>query len=173
MRVHIYPLPLDVVVGILSTEDEKAKLQALSGQIYAPSCIWVSEKTPSRALINTTLLSSRNFDVSIDQVILICQGSISRASRNNTGTVPKTFVFETLPHSPKNPRFYAYNFVSKLIPKTKSQNSTYSMSFGTLVIIVTSMSAEQKKRLLKAKIAVALRRAWPSTYQRRERRKPS
>ena len=47
-RVRIYPLPLDVVVGILSTEDEKAKLQALSGQIYALSCIWVSEKTPSR-----------------------------------------------------------------------------------------------------------------------------
>jgi hypothetical protein len=51
--VHIYPLPLEVVVGILSTKDEKAKLQALSVQIYALSCyalscIWVSEKTPSR-----------------------------------------------------------------------------------------------------------------------------
>ena len=46
--MHIYPLPLEVVVGILSTKDEKAKLQALSVQIYALSCIWVSEKTPSR-----------------------------------------------------------------------------------------------------------------------------
>jgi hypothetical protein len=32
---------------------------------------------------------------------------------------------------------------------------THSMSFGTFVVIVT-MTTEQKKRLLKAKIAVAL-----------------
>jgi len=70
--------------------------------------------------------------------------------------VTKTNVFVTLPPSPKNPPFYAYKSATKLIPKSKFQNLTYSMSFVTLVILVTCMSAEQKKKLLKAKIAVAL-----------------
>jgi hypothetical protein len=50
---------------------------------------------------------------------------------------------------------YAYNFVSKLIPKTEFQNLTNSMSFGGFVVIVT-ITTEQKKRLLKANFAVTL-----------------
>jgi hypothetical protein len=72
--------------------------------------------------------------------------------------VPKTVVFGTL----RSPTFkrpvHAYNFVSKLIPKSKFQNLTNSMSFGTLFkdTKLPTMTTEQKKRLLKAKVAVAL-----------------
>lgn len=43
------------------------------------------------------------------------------------------------------------------MPKSEYQYLTYSVSFGTLFIYTQLfMSSEQKKRLLKAKIAVAL-----------------
>src|SRR5215203_2073133 len=51
---------------------------------------------------------------------------------------------------------FARGCVSKLVSISKCQYLTNSVSFATLVITVTSMSTEQKKRLLKAKIAVAL-----------------
>ncbi len=46
--------------------------------------------------------------------------------------------------------------MSKLVSYSKCQNVTNSVSFASFVVIVTSMSAERKKRLSKAKIAVAV-----------------
>jgi hypothetical protein len=47
--------------------------------------------------------------------------------------VPETTVFGTLQGTPQNPRVYAWNSVPKLIPKSKFQNLTNLLSFGTFV----------------------------------------
>jgi hypothetical protein len=49
----------------------------------------------------------------------------------------------------------AYGDGSKPVPKSMVQNLTWEMSFDTMVMYMTT-TPEQKKRLLKAKIAVAL-----------------
>ncbi len=50
---------------------------------------------------------------------------------------------------------YAYESVSKLIPKSMLQNLANSVSFGTALVLFITMTTEQKKRPLKAKIVVA------------------
>jgi hypothetical protein len=47
-------------------------------------------------------------------------------------SVPKTTVFGTLSPPPSKPTVSAYTSVSKLMPKSKFQYLTYSVSFGTL-----------------------------------------
>ena len=69
--------------------------------------------------------------------------------------VTKTPVFDTLPAPPLINMVFARGCVSKLVSISKCQYLTNSVSFATFVLLVT-MSTEQKKRLLKAKIAVAL-----------------
>jgi hypothetical protein len=71
--------------------------------------------------------------------------------------VPKTAVFGTLLSPLSKHRFYGCLCVPKPVPESTFRNLTNSVSFGTLFIRnKLYMSTEQKKRLLKAKIAVAL-----------------
>ena len=91
-------------------------------------------------------------------------GKVARSGRRGTLSawfkfflcpVSKTLVFVTHPPPPLFDRLYAYESVTKLIPESKYQYLTNLVSFATFVVYVT-MTAEQKKQLLKAKVAVAL-----------------
>ena len=76
--------------------------------------------------------------------------------------VRKRIVFDTTPKPSENLGKYAQGSVTKPITKSRLQYLTGSMSFDTIMVTMTIPSqrvptkAEQKKRLLKAKIAVAL-----------------
>jgi hypothetical protein len=89
-------------------------------------------------------------------------GLIRPALLLSTGQVPKRIVFDTTPKPSENLGKYAQGSVTKPITKSRLQYLTGSMSFDTIMVTMTIPSqrvptkAEQKKRLLKAKIAVAL-----------------
>src|SRR5919199_5326704 len=89
-------------------------------------------------------------------------GLIRPALLLSTGQVPKRIVFDTTPKPSEILGKYAQGSVTKPITKSRLQYLTGSMSFDTIMVTMTIPSqrvptkAEQKKRLLKAKIAVAL-----------------
>src|SRR3712207_1212781 len=66
----------------------------------------------------------------------------------------------------RDPVVYAWDSVLKGVPISKSQNLTDFMSFGTLI---SNMSSEQKRRLLKAKVAVALQNELGRVPRKRRR----
>jgi hypothetical protein len=51
-HLHIYPAPLDVVMGPQLSRCREQTLSESSGKLYAESCMPTSENTPSRTLVN-------------------------------------------------------------------------------------------------------------------------
>jgi hypothetical protein len=123
----LYYFPPQTRSGVGRPRNSKSDLLTKWSASYYQQCYLRCLKTSIKASKRSNSSSSSNSGSSS------CPVSGKTPSQQSKA-VSKTFVFVTLPHPLRITAFYAYQAVTKLIPISKYQYLTHSVSFGTLFV---------------------------------------